>query len=91
VVRHTLDLPLDTQAYEVLAMKLLWLPITTVQQGNAYLMPLVVHCGTVKPTVTHLVHGLLISTRDNVCGHVALITETKSTYIMFKSTLWLMM
>ena len=53
VVRHTLDLPLNTQAYEVLAMKLLWLPITTVQQGNPYLMPLVVRCGTVKPTVTH--------------------------------------
>ena len=24
----------------------------------------------------------------NVCGHVAIITKTESTYVMIKSTLW---
>jgi len=33
---------------------------------------------------------VIARTYNNVCMHIAIITETKSTYVMLKPALWLM-
>jgi len=59
-------------------------------------MPLVVHHGTVKANNNSLGNRchwsvdfsvVLARMCNNVRGHVAIITETKSTYVMIESTL----
>jgi len=60
-------------------------------------MPLVVHHHTVKAKNNWLGNCcrwfvdfsvVLTRTCNNVRGHIAIITETKSTYVMIESTLW---
>jgi len=84
---------LNTQAYQALGKNA---TTTTGQRGDLYLMPLVVHHSTVKANNNSLgnrchkfadVSVILARTCSNVCEHVAIITETKSTYVMIEFTL----